>query len=107
MPEETASTTDLFEIIKTTRFDAAAETGPGAERTDSEDPCGGGISGQPHSRSPGVDRPLPRRRRPDTLVRVFDLPSGTEHAPGGASARARRDAYDAPFSIREGSGGCT
>jgi hypothetical protein len=34
-----------------------------------------------------VDCSLPRRRWTDTHVGVVDLPSGTEHAAGGASAR--------------------
>src|SRR5499427_1847931 len=61
------------------------------------------LANHTHPRSSAVDRPLPRRRCADTLVRLFDLPSGTEHAPRGASARARLDAYDAPFSVRDGS----
>ena len=63
------------------------------------------ISGQPHPRGPGVDRPLPRGRGTDALVRLVHLPSGTEHAARGASPRPRRDIDDASSSVREGSGG--
>jgi predicted transcriptional regulator len=38
-----------------------------------------------------LDRPLPRRWHPDPHIGVFDLSCGSEHAAGGASARARRD----------------
>ena len=49
-----------------------------------------------------MDCPLPLRRHLDAHVRIVRLPSGAEHAVGGASARPRGDIDDAVFAIREG-----
>jgi nitroreductase len=46
-----------------------------------------------------------RRRRSDSHVGLVNLPSGSEYAAGGTSARPRRDIDDALLAIREGGGG--
>jgi hypothetical protein len=46
-----------------------------------QDPRRRGISGQPHPRGPGVDRPLPRRWDADSHIGIVNLSSGSEYAP--------------------------
>jgi hypothetical protein len=57
--------------------------------------------------TPVLDCPLPRRRHPDPHVRLFDLPSGAEHAARATGPRPRRDIDDAELAVRDGSGGRT
>src|SRR5215475_7805849 len=60
------------------------------------------ISTRPRYRLTLASKAVPR-----PALGVFDLSCGSEHAARGAGARPRRDAYDASFSVREGSGGGT
>ena len=67
----------------------------------------GQIPHRPLSRSAGVDRRLPRRRKPELHRRLIDLSGGSEHAAGDARARPRLDADHAPGTPVTASEGAT